>query len=46
MTDGNVVEPNVLYKYGNFNEHTEKIFTRPENQLTEDYITGKLGWGE
>jgi phosphate transport system ATP-binding protein len=22
---------------------TEKIFTRPENQLTEDYITGKLG---
>jgi phosphate transport system ATP-binding protein len=22
---------------------TDKIFTRPENQLTEDYITGRLG---
>jgi phosphate transport system ATP-binding protein len=22
---------------------TEKMFTRPEQQLSEDYITGKLG---
>jgi phosphate transport system ATP-binding protein len=22
---------------------TERIFTRPANQLTEDYITGKMG---
>jgi len=22
---------------------TEKIFTRPDNKLTEDYITGRFG---
>jgi phosphate transport system ATP-binding protein len=24
-------------------DHTETVFTRPANQLTEDYITGRMG---
>jgi ABC-type phosphate transport system ATPase subunit len=24
-------------------DQTEKIFTRPSQQLTEDYITGRMG---